>query len=63
MARRLLDAQSNGLLYPSVRRASARCLVCFRPALVYHPRRAERLEIRFEATPAGYDHQVRTVSR
>lgn len=63
MARRLLDAQSNGLLYPSVRRAGARCLACFRPALVYHPRRAVRLEIRFEATAAGYEHQVRTVSR
>lgn len=63
MARRLLDQGSNGLLYPSVRRAESRCLVCFRPALVYHPRRAERLEIRFETSTAGYEHQVRRISR
>jgi hypothetical protein len=58
MARRLLAMKSNGLVYPSVRRAGFRCLVCFRPALVYNPRRAERLEIRFKATDAGYDHSV-----
>jgi hypothetical protein len=63
LARRLLDEGSNGLLYPSVRRAGARCLACFRPALVYHPRRAARLEIGFESTPAGYDHHVRTIPR
>jgi len=62
-ARALLEQGSNGMLYPSVRRAGSRCLVCFRPALVYQPRRAERLEIRFEARATGYEHQVRTVSR
>jgi RES domain-containing protein len=62
MARLLLDQGSNGLLYPSVRRAGARCLVCFRPALVYHPRRDVRLEISFEASIAGYEHQVRNVA-
>jgi RES domain-containing protein len=61
LARWLLERQSNGLVYPSVRRAGARCLVCFRPALVYHPRRAKRLEIRFTATATGYKHQVTTV--
>jgi RES domain-containing protein len=63
MARRLLDQRSNGLLYPSVRQAGSHCLVCFRPALVYQPRRAVRLEISFEASNAGYDHEVRTVPR
>ena len=63
MARRLLDQRSNGLFYPSVRRIGARCLVCFRPALVYHPRRAVRLEISFAASAAGYEHQVRPVPR
>jgi hypothetical protein len=58
-ARLLIDMQSNGLVYPSVRRAAARCVVCFRPALVYHPRRGERLEIRFQATRAGYRHRVK----
>lgn len=63
MARRLLDQGSNGLLYPSVRHSGAHCLMCFRPALVYHPRRAVRLEISFTACTAGYKHQVRTIPR
>lgn len=63
MAKQLLGKASNGILYPSVRRAGSLCLVCFRPALVYRPRRARRLEIRFEASAAGYRHKVRTVSR
>lgn len=61
MARRLLEKQSNGIVYPSVRREGCRCLVCFRPALVYHPRRAERLEIRFRAALKGYEHEVERV--
>jgi hypothetical protein len=59
MARRLLMAQSNGLVYHSVRRKGFRCIVCFRPALVYNPRRGKRLEIAFRATRTGYKHQVR----
>jgi RES domain-containing protein len=62
MARRLLKMKSNGLVYPSVRREGYRCLVCFRPALVYNPRRAERLEIRFKATNTGYEHRVCAIS-
>jgi RES domain-containing protein len=62
VARGLLGMQSNGLVYPSVRRRGSRCLVCFRPALVYNPRQAERLEVRFKATRTGYEHQVHTVS-
>jgi hypothetical protein len=60
LARQLLTAhQSNGLVYPSVRRNGHRCLVCFRPPLVYRPRRDRGLEIEFTATPSGYDHRVR----
>ena len=63
VARQLLnDHQSNGLVYPSVRRRGHRCIVCFRPALVYSPHRNMRLEITFTATPAGYDHRVRRVA-
>ena len=58
LARRLLHAGSLGLLYPSVRLAGAPCLVCFRPALVYHPRRGERLAIEFAASADGYEHRV-----
>ena len=61
LARTLLEMKSNGLVYPSVRRERSRCLVCFRPALVYHPRRAKRLEIRFKAAATGYEHRVRPV--
>lgn len=49
MARQLLAAQSNGILYSSVRRKGGTCLACFRPALVHRPRRAERYEIRLIA--------------
>jgi hypothetical protein len=59
MARRLLQTQSNGLVYHSVRRKGFRCIVCFRPALVYNPRRGKRLEITFRATSNGYKHRVR----
>ena len=62
MATRLLDEQSNGLFYPSVRRPGYFCLVCFRPALVYSPRRGQRLEITFRANATGYSHHVRPVS-
>jgi hypothetical protein len=67
MARQLLEAQSNGLVYSSVRRARVRrkgfrCIVCFRPALVYRPRRGRRLEISFRATGTGYEHRVVVVA-
>jgi RES domain-containing protein len=58
LARQLLRAGSNGIVYPSVRRPRARCLVCFRPALVYNPHRGQRLEILFEASHGGYDWKV-----
>ena len=62
MARLLLDQQSNGLVYPSVRRPGHSCLVCFRPALVYNPRRSERFEITFKASGEGYEYQVDAIS-
>lgn len=61
LARQILNERSNGVVYPSVRREDSQCLVCFRPALVYNPRRADRLEISFNASLAGYRHEVRTV--
>ena len=48
LAQDLLDAQSNGILYPSVR-ARGNCVVCFRPALVYFVRRGARLEMALQA--------------
>jgi hypothetical protein len=61
LARRLLDGGSNGVGYPGVRYRGAKCVACFRPALVYNPHRAERLEITFRANQTGYDHSVRQV--
>jgi RES domain-containing protein len=40
LASSLLYAGSNGIVYPSVRRPSGTCIACFRPALVFHPRRS-----------------------
>lgn len=62
LARQLLDQKSNGLVYPSVRQAGATCLVCFRPALVYNPRRSKRYQIRLKATKKGYERRVLSVT-
>jgi RES domain-containing protein len=61
LARRLLDEGSNGLVYPCVRYSGSQCIVCFRPALVYNPHLAERLEITLTANQTAYDHDVRPV--
>jgi RES domain-containing protein len=62
LARQLLAQKSNGILYPSVRHKGGTCLACFRPALVYQPRRAERYEIRLKAVRDGYKTAVRVVA-
>jgi RES domain-containing protein len=61
LARQLLAAQSNGVLYPSVRHKGGLCLACFRPALVYQPHRAERYELRLRATREGYRASSRVI--
>jgi RES domain-containing protein len=48
LAALLLAQRANGILYPSVRYEGGTCLVCFRPALVYHVRHAARLELRLK---------------
>jgi hypothetical protein len=45
LANALLYAGSNGIVYPSVRHSSGTCIACFRPALVFHPRRAHEFRI------------------
>lgn len=49
LANKLLFEGSNGIGYQSVRRYSGTCLVCFRPALVFHPRRSQRYSLTLEA--------------
>lgn len=61
LARQLLAQKSNGILYSSVRHKGGLCLACFRPALVYQPRRAERYEIRLQAAKDGYRKSVAIV--
>ena len=51
LAARLLDAGSLGIIYPSVRRAGGRCIVCFRPALVMNVRRAKTYRFRWSGRP------------
>lgn len=47
----LLLAGSLGLVYPSVRHTGGVCLVCFRPALVAHVRKARTFRFRWAGTP------------
>src|ERR1700751_3929219 len=49
LASDLMARQSNGILSPSPRRPAGRCLVCFRPALVYNVRRGKRLQFTVRA--------------
>lgn len=61
LAQKLLKAQSNGVLYPSVRKKGGRCLVCFRPALVYRPRRDQRYLLTFRWERNRYRLEVHQV--
>jgi RES domain len=61
LARQLLTQKSNGIVYSSVRHKGGTCLACFRPALVYRPRRAERYEIHLQAGPHGYKKAVTVI--
>jgi RES domain-containing protein len=45
LANKLLFEGSNGIVYPSVRRHSGTCIACFRPALVFHPRRGRKYRL------------------
>jgi RES domain len=45
LAHALLYSGSNGVVYSSVRHPSGICIACFRPALVFHPRRGQKYRI------------------
>lgn len=53
-ANKLLFEGSNGIAYPSVRRNPGTCIACFRPALVFHPRRGQKYRLNIEA-PSNAD--------
>src|SRR5687768_6857759 len=50
LARDLLDAGSNGIVYRSVRDEGGECVACFRPALVSNVRVAAHYEYRWEGS-------------
>ena len=58
LARILLSQRSNGIVYPSVRRAGARCLACFRPPLIYSPRRDKRYELLLTRKGEAFETRV-----
>ena len=45
LADRLLEAGSAGIIYPSVRHEGGTCIACFRPAIVAHVRKYQRLRL------------------
>jgi RES domain len=45
LANSLLYSGSAGIVYASVRYLAGTCIACFRPALVFHPRRGKRYKI------------------
>jgi RES domain len=51
LTERLLDAESLGVVYPSVRRAGGTCLACFRPALVSNVRRDRTYRFTWSGRP------------
>ncbi len=51
LAQRLLNEDSLGVVYPSVRRRGGSCLACFRPALVMNVRKAASYRFRWEGKP------------
>jgi hypothetical protein len=58
LAKRLLFEGSNGIVYASVRRPSGSCIACFRPALVFHPRRGQKYRVTVQARTPTVDFGV-----
>jgi RES domain-containing protein len=51
LARHLLEARSNGVLYRSVRKPGGQCIACFRPKLILNVRPSAHFEFRWEGRP------------
>lgn len=58
LANKLLFEGSNGIVYPSVRRPSGTCIACFRPGLIFHPRRGQKYRLKVEARTATIGTEV-----
>jgi hypothetical protein len=51
LAERLLEVESLGVIYPSVRHTGGTCVACFRPALVTHVRRGKTYRFTWNGGP------------
>jgi hypothetical protein len=51
LAEHLLEADSLGVIYPSVRHAGGTCVACFRPALVANVRRGKTYRFTWRGSP------------
>lgn len=58
LAHALLYAGFNGIVYPSVRGPGGTCIACFRPALVYHPRREKEYRLTLTAMDENITSEV-----
>jgi hypothetical protein len=58
LANKFLFEGSNGIVYPSVRLHSGTCIACFRPALVFHPRRGQKYRLSVEAGTDAVESEV-----
>jgi hypothetical protein len=63
LASSLLNAGSSGVVYPSVRNPGGTCIACFRPALVFHPRRGHAWNITVSASEEKIRSRKFTASR
>jgi RES domain len=61
LARHLVAAGSNGIVYRSVRDAKGFCLACFRPKLVENVRERGYYEYRWHGTPVPTVHRLPSV--
>lgn len=53
LAASLLQSGSEGVVYPSVRHRGGSCIACFRPALVFHPRRGRAYRVSIQSGEAS----------
>ncbi len=58
LAEALLYAGSNGIVYPSVRKKGGACIACFRPALIFHPRRGRGFRIKLDAATGKLSSEI-----
>ncbi len=60
LANKLLFEGSNGIVDPSVRGSSRTCIACFRPALVFHPRRNRKYRLTVDASTGVVESEILT---